>query len=145
MDSEFRQLDARERGLLNKLLEAEFPGRDELRSQLDSLTAKQIEDDGTLNLICNSGSPSPKNYGLAVEGICKDANGGNISILLHVNKDGFMHMLEILKMDGSPIINKPSAKELALRLPVKGDRVPGKMSGLPRFQRAGGLGLTNPK
>src|SRR2546425_11159021 len=100
MDSEFRQLDARERGLLEKLLEADFPGRDELRTQLDSLTAKQIDQDGTLSLRCGSGRPSPRKYKLAFEGICKDADGGTIAILLHADKDGFMSMLEILKYGG---------------------------------------------
>jgi hypothetical protein len=34
MDSEFRSLDLRERGLLEKLLEVDFLGRDELRAQM---------------------------------------------------------------------------------------------------------------
>ena len=97
MDSGFRQLDARERGLLEKLLEAEFPGRDELRTQLDSLTAKQIEEDGTLSLRCDSGSPSPGKYAVAMEGMCKDADGGDMSVMLHLNHQGFMSMLEIMK------------------------------------------------
>ena len=141
MDSDFRQLDAREMGILKKLLDAEFPGHEDLRTQLNSLTGKQIQEDGTLNLMCDSGSPSPQNYGLAVEGVCNDADGGSISILLHVSKDGFMNMLEILRMDGSPILNRPSAQELVLRLPVTREREPGKIPRLPQFQikgRAGG-------
>jgi hypothetical protein len=112
MDSEFRQLDTRERELLEKLFEAEFPGRDELRAQMSSLTAKQIIEDGTLSLRCGSGPPAPTKSRLVTEGICTDADGGTIAILLHVGKDGFMSMLEILKYDGSPIVNPPSAREL---------------------------------
>jgi uncharacterized protein DUF6984 len=134
MDSEFRQLDIRERGLLEKLLETEFPGRDELRTQLYSLTAKQIEEDGTLSLRCVSGRPWLGEYRFVIEGTCKDADGGTILILLHVDKDGFMSMLEILKIDGSPIINAPSAQELVLRLPVRGKRDSGKISHLPHFE-----------
>src|SRR5206468_856533 len=100
MDSEFRQLDARERGLLEKLLEADFSGRDELRTQLDSLTAKQIEEDGTLSLRCGSGRPSPRKYKLPFEGICKDA--------------------------GSPIINPPTARDMENLLPVCGGRREGQ-------------------
>lgn len=126
MDSEFRQLDARERGLLEKLLEADFPGRDELRTQLDSLTAKQIDQDGTLSLRCGSGRPSPRKYKLPFEGICKDADGGTISILLHADKDGFLSMLEIIKDDGSPIINPPTARDMENLLPVCGGRREGQ-------------------
>jgi uncharacterized protein DUF6984 len=117
MDSGFRQLNARERGLLEKLLEVEFPGRDELRAQLASVTGKQIAEDGTLKLRCASGPPSRSKYLLATEGICKDADGGIISVLLHMNRNGFMDMLEIVKYTGDPIINAPSARELVLLLP----------------------------
>jgi hypothetical protein len=50
MDSEFRDLDTREKDLLEKLLEATTCGRDDLRTQLDHVQAKQINDDGTLLL-----------------------------------------------------------------------------------------------
>ncbi len=126
MDSGFRQLDARERGLLEKLLEAEFLGRDELRTQLDSLTAKQIEEDGTLTLRCDSGSPSPGKYAVAMEGMCKDADGGDMSVMLHLNHQGFMSMLEIIKYGPSPIISPPSARDLVLLLPEDRGRKPGE-------------------
>jgi hypothetical protein len=112
MDPEFRPLDNRERGLLEKLLEVDFPGRDELRVQMGSLTGKQIEKDGTLRLRCASGPPAPTKYAPAMEGVCTDADGAMIAVMLHVNKDGFMSMLEILKYDGSSIINPPSARDL---------------------------------
>ena len=112
MEFGFRQLNGREFRLLEKLLEVEFPGRDELRAQLGSVTAKQIEQDGTLRLHCASGPPSPRKLTLAAEGTCKDADGKLISIMLHVDKHGFMNMLEIYKYDLSPIINPPSAGDL---------------------------------
>ncbi len=117
MNPGFRQLTEQERGLVEKLLEAEFPGRDELRTQLGSVTAKQIEEDGTLSLRCDSGLPSPRKHTLAAEGTCKDADGGDMSVMLHVNKDGFMNMLEILKYDFSPIVKPPTAHDLILLLP----------------------------
>jgi len=104
------------------LLEAEFPGRDELRSQVGSVTAKQIEEDGTLSLKCASGLPASRKLTLATEGTCKDADGAIISIMLHVGKHGFMNMLEIYKYDLSPIINPPTARDLVLLLPEEGDR-----------------------
>jgi hypothetical protein len=117
MDSGFRQLTERERGLMEKLLEADFPGRDELRTQVGSVTAKQIEQDGTLSLRCDSGLPSPRKQTLVAEAWCKDADGGDMSVMLHVNKDGFMNMLEIIKYDFSSIIRPPTAHDLILLLP----------------------------
>jgi hypothetical protein len=113
MDSEFRPLDIRERELLEKLLEVEFPGRDELRVQLSSLTAKHLHEDGTLKLRCESGPPAPC-YSLVAEGECRDADGGMINVMLHVDRRGFMWMLEILKLDTTPIINPPSARNMEL-------------------------------
>jgi len=117
MASEFRPLDPRERGLLEKLLDAEFAGRDELRSQIASVTARQIEEDGTLRLRRGSGTPAPTKYALVAEGTCTDADGMTIAVLLHVDKEGFMRMLEILKYGGSPIINPPTARDLVVLVP----------------------------
>ena len=113
MDSDFRPLEARERELLEKLLEVEFPGRDELRVQLGSVTAKQIIGDGTLELRCDSG-PSAPCFSLVAEGECIDADGRKINVMLHVDRRGFMWMLEILKLDTTPIINPPSASNMEL-------------------------------
>jgi len=113
MDSAYRQLSDRERGLLERLLEYAFCGRDELLSQLPSVTAKTIiDEDGTLSLRCSSGSPMPGKYRMVAEGECTDADGGTIAVLLHVNKDGFMSMLEILKYGPAPIMNPPTAEDL---------------------------------
>lgn len=125
MDYKFRQLDSRERGPLDALLESEFLGRDELRAQLSSVTAKQIGEDGTLSLRCDSGPPSPSYWRVVMEGWYKDADGMTIAVMLHLNQDGFMGMLEIFKDDGSPIINPPSAHDLVLLLPEDGGRKPG--------------------
>ncbi len=113
MDSEFRELSMREKGLLEKLLSAAPHGRDELRTQLNYIKAEQIEDDGTLRLQCYGGTPS-RYYTPVAEGVCKDADGADIAVILHLRKGGFMSMLEIIKYDGSRIINPPSAENLVL-------------------------------
>ena len=46
MDYEFRELNTRERDLLEKLMDAATHGHDELRTQLNNIKAKQIHDDG---------------------------------------------------------------------------------------------------
>lgn len=114
MESGFRELDAREKGLLEKLLEPGFPGRDELRAQLGSLTAKPADADGTLVLRCGLGPPAPIQSRLVSEAMCRDADGGQVSLLLHVDKEGLLHMLEIIKYDGSPIVRPPSARDLVV-------------------------------
>ena len=73
------------------------------------MTAKQIENKGTLELRCASGPPAPTKHALAMEGVYTDADEGRVAIMLHVDKNGFMHMLEILRYDGAPIIKPPSA------------------------------------
>ena len=114
MESEFRELSIREKGLLEKLLNAATQGRDELRAQMSTLTAKQIIEDGTLDLRCESGPSAPGKDAFVAEGICKDADGADIAVILHLGKGGFMSMLEIIKYDGSRIINPPSAEHLAI-------------------------------
>jgi hypothetical protein len=114
MDSEFRPLSAPERELLEKLLEPEFAGRDELRSQLSAVTAKQVIEDGTLLLQCGPSRPFPRKHRLAVEGVCRAADGKEIAVLLHVDRHGFMNMLEKLKYDQTPIINPPTAGNLTV-------------------------------
>jgi hypothetical protein len=49
-----------------------------------------------------------------VEGSCTDADGKEIAVLLHVDRHGFMNMLEILKYDPAPIINPPTARNLVV-------------------------------
>jgi hypothetical protein len=125
MESGFRKLNERERELLEKLLDAEFPGRDEWRTQLNSMTGNQVIEDGTLILRCDAALPLPTKYKLGIEGMCKDADGGDIAVLLHADGNGFLRMLEILKYDGSPVINPPSARNLVLLLPENGGHRPG--------------------
>ena len=117
LDSEFRPLTDRERGLIEKLLEQEFPGRDELRKQLASVMAKQIIDDGTLSLQCLEGPPAPGVYSIANEATCRDSDGGLMSVMLFVGRDGMMYLLEIIKYDTSPIIHPPTAADLVFLRP----------------------------
>jgi uncharacterized protein DUF6984 len=126
MDSEFREVDTRERGLLEKLLEAATEGRDELRTQLSDVRAKQIEDDGTLILQCRGGIGAPGKYAPVADGIYKDADGADVGLILHLDKGGFMRMLEIIRYDGSRIVNPPSASDIGLLMPESPGEKPPK-------------------
>jgi hypothetical protein len=116
-NSEFRELTPREKSLVEKLLAAAIHGSDELRTQLNHLKAKQIEDDGTLLLQCQGGMPAPGKYAPVAEGTCKDTDGGDMAVMLHIGKGGFMSMLEIIKYGGSPILKPPAAQDLTLLMP----------------------------
>jgi hypothetical protein len=116
MDSDFRPLKADERALLEKLLDCEFPGRDELRRQLDYVAAQQVYDDRTLALRVTSGQPAAVKGRVPTEGKCPDVDGVMIDVLLHV-VNGMMDELEIFKEDGSDIVRPPTADALVLLPP----------------------------
>jgi hypothetical protein len=113
MDQDFRPLQVVERALLEKLLDREFPGRDELRLQLDSVVAQQVYDDGTLALRVPSGEPAAVKGRVPTEGSCPDVDDVRIHVLLHV-VNGMMDELEIFKEDGSDIVRSPTADALVL-------------------------------
>jgi hypothetical protein len=111
MEEAFRPLYRHERELIEKLLEREFAGRDELRAQLRTVTARRILDDGTMvELRCDSTVRAPVRNRVPTEGTCQDTDGGTIDVFLHV-VNGLMHELEILKYDG-PIRKWPTALDL---------------------------------
>lgn len=127
MDSEFRELNTREKDLLERLLGAATHGRDELRTQLNHVKAQQIQEDGTLRLQCNGGTGAPGKSAPVAEATYKDADGADVAVILHLGKGGFMSMLEIIRYDGSRIINPPSAQNLVLLMPES----PGQKSAPP--------------
>jgi hypothetical protein len=113
MDSSFRALKENEREVLERLLEPKFPGRDELRAQLTVATAREIDEDGCIELDCRSASPAVVNFNIPSEGECTDVDGVMVHVQLHV-VDGFMKHLEIYKEDGSIPGGLPAANELKL-------------------------------
>jgi hypothetical protein len=113
---DYRPLKANERDILARLLEANFPGRDELREQLDSVTATELDENGSLALRCGPARPAVVKCRVATEGECADADGVAIHVLLHV-VDGMVHELEVFKDDSSRVQNPPIARGLALFTP----------------------------
>lgn len=111
MHFQFRPLTTRELEILGKLLEPEFPGRDELRQQVGSLTARELFEDGTLALKCGANVRAPVTCRVPTEGEYIDADGYHVNVLLHV-VDGLMTEMEVLKLFPSKILNPPEAKNL---------------------------------
>lgn len=101
---EWRALEPRERAVLDRLLSADFPGRDGLAAQVLTALVRRIDDEGSLRFRVE-GSPAAVADRVPVEGRYwegKDPFGPGVSLLLHV-VGGLLHELEVLKDDGTPI------------------------------------------
>lgn len=107
----FRPLEDHERKLLERLLDHhDFPGRDEVRQQLESATARTIaeynDNYGSFELRVADSLPAAVDYLVPVEAEYFEG-GVPVWILLHVDRDGFMRELEIVRADGKPLISRP--------------------------------------
>lgn len=118
-DLDFRQPTSQEEALLKRLLEANFPGRDELVQLLRDFQVRVIDDEGSLELRSQSAAIAPVVKRIPVEAEAKDRDGVDIHLLLHV-VNGRPTELEIFKDDGSPVkqMPAPSAFELIVLPPV---------------------------
>ena len=113
----FRPLEERERRLLESLLDHHpFDGRDQLRRQLESTTARLIEEHhdnyGSIELRVADPTPASGRYRVPVEAQYLDDDGVPVWLLLHVNREGVMWQLEILRADGCPLISPPMSERL---------------------------------
>jgi len=114
IESDFREPSPTERGLIQRLLEADFAGKSELANQLASCRVREIDSDGSLEFeLAACYDPAPVAKRIPVEGDGVDEDGIHVHVLLHV-VNGFVKELEIYKDDGSPIRRMPKARDLAL-------------------------------
>jgi hypothetical protein len=111
METNFRPLDANEIALLKKLLDHDFQGCDALRIQLSSVTGRQTDEHGCLELRTDEAIEADTEIGSPTERRCEDIDGGVIVVMLHI-RNGKLHMLEIFKEDGSGILRAPTAEAL---------------------------------
>jgi hypothetical protein len=119
-DRPFRPLTTNERDVVQRLLEPRFPGRDELRAQLDVATARETDDDGCIELACEGVPPAPVKWRIPAEGECPYGEGDIIYVLLYV-ENGFMSSLEIYTAGGTPWSGLPAAGDLKLFAPYSED------------------------
>lgn len=103
----------RERGLLNRLLEANFPGRDEVAGLLQNVQVRRIDDEGSLEIRSKNPGAAPVIKRIPVEAEAKDQDGVDIHLLLHVI-DGRPAELEVFKDDGSDIKEMPAPSTFEL-------------------------------
>ncbi len=115
----FRPLVDDERRLLKTLLDHhQFDGREQLREQLDSTTARLIleyqDNYGSIELHVSNGPPSGGRYRVPVEGQYLDDDGIPVWLLLHIDSEGFLCELEIVRADGKPMISTPTPERLEI-------------------------------
>lgn len=109
----FRNLTVLEQGIIDRLLEKSFPGRDEICEQMKKCLVRTIDENKSLRFLVEANVKSKVKRRIPVEAELQDADGVLIHILLHV-VDGKVNELEIYKEDGSPIIENPDPSKLKI-------------------------------
>jgi hypothetical protein len=118
---EFREPTETERLLLERLLEAEFPGRDELAPLLRAIRVRTVDEDGSLALNSQIAGNARVVKRVPVEGEGKDEDGATVHMLLHVAA-GRPVELEFFREDTQTVkkVPPPSSFELIVLPPLSG-------------------------
>jgi hypothetical protein len=121
-ESQFREPTAVERALLERLLEADFPGRTELAALLRNVLVRTIDKNGGLELESQVGGKAPVMKRVPVEAEGKDEDGSIIHMLLHVD-DGKPVELEFFREDTVTVkrLPPPPCFELIVLPPIPSD------------------------
>jgi hypothetical protein len=109
-----RKLAPDEIAIIDRLLEVDFPGRDEVAAQIEHSRVSSADYDdnyGSLDFEVRQAPRAPVTSRVPVSGRTFDVDGVPIEVLLHV-VDGIIEELEIVKADGSPIERRPEASRL---------------------------------
>jgi hypothetical protein len=122
-EREFREPTEVERSLLGRLLDAEFPGRDQLALLLQRVLVRTIDEDGGLELKSQVEGTAPVAKRVPVEAEAKDDDGTMIHMLLHVI-EGKPVELEFFREDAGRVKKIPpaSAFELIVLPPMPEER-----------------------
>ena len=97
---------------MQRLLAADFIGREEVAHQLNGCRVRIIDDEGSLELEpSEAAKPAAVEKRIPVEGDAVDEDGIHVHLLLHV-VNGFVSELEVYKDDGSTIKRMPRPDDL---------------------------------
>ncbi len=115
----YRQPTDEELKLINRMLDADFIGAKELKQQLAGMLVRTL-DEGTDNYGSIELKLADSNFvrvekRVPVVARAHDADGTPIEVLLHII-DGRLNEIEIIKFDGTPILNRPEASEYIISL-----------------------------
>lgn len=115
----YRDLNATEKELLEKLLEQPFHGRDEIRKQIKVSKVRTLEEYkdnyGSIEFDVRTNLKAHVQQRVPVEGIAYDVDKVPIELLLHV-VNGKVKELEIVKADGSLIKAFPFVDEFEIKI-----------------------------
>jgi len=100
-----RPLTHFEKTIIEQLLTESFPGRNEIKNQIEGCLTQKTDDNdnyGSIYLFPVNKTAIDIRTRVPVEGLINDTDGTPINVLLHVDK-GLISELEIVKLDGTPI------------------------------------------
>jgi hypothetical protein len=110
-------MQPKERGLIRKLLEPVFPGRDELSQQLKTAKVRTIDEDGSLEFSISSNTKADHvKYVVPTEGEYEDPDGITVHVLLHVAGDKAKE-LEFYREDNARVQTWPDPGKVRVFAP----------------------------
>ena len=92
-----------------------FPGCEALVKQLATARARQLDDDGGIELFVAATERAAVDKRVPVEGQFPDRDGVMIHVLIHVSS-GKLEELEIFREDGAPVLEAPPPEALEVLL-----------------------------
>lgn len=114
-NSEWRVPSGYERQIIERLLSVEFPGVQELRTQLAACLVKTSGGYGTVKIQSKCPLAAKVVDRVPVEAVADDADGYRIHYLLHVI-DGFAEELEVFTETLLDIIKTPDPSSLRVQV-----------------------------
>jgi len=120
-DTDFRAPTDCERAIFLKLLDADFPGKNEIGLLLRNASVQALDANGSLKILTHGHDTAPVVKRVPVEAEAKDGDGVIVHILLHV-VDGKPIELEVFKEDSSAVLQQlqPSTFDLLVLPPRTG-------------------------
>jgi len=106
------------KNLIKHMLDFDFQGRDNLKTQFAHMTVVHDVDNnqdgsGVRKISVAGGDPAIVDSRQPIELESRDADGITIAALLFVD-DGKLHLIDIYKLDGSPIKKMPEPNSFKL-------------------------------
>jgi hypothetical protein len=115
----YRQPSGEELELLMRMLDANFTGAEELKCQLSGILVRALDEEsdnyGSIALKVADCNPVIVEKRVPVVARAYDSDGTPVEALLHI-VEGRLNELEVIKFDGTPILNKPKSSEYLISL-----------------------------
>jgi hypothetical protein len=110
IENTYRYPNPTEKRLLERLLEANFPGRDEIAEQVRICQVRVIDGDGCLGFRVPDTFRASVEQRVPVEAVACDDTGNNIHMQLHI-VNGQLDELEFYTESGAAVTSLPPAEK----------------------------------